>query len=258
MRHRNPRSFAVTLVAAILAGCGGSRSTTASSPTSGTQSSHEAELTACVGAWNDTSNPYRAPFSLASKSGVSSALVFLFADGRCGVAADVPGQEGGVQGVYTAFVQSNAGFTILEAAGGPAGVASSLALSQQLVQQAGTHSNATIDPDGSLAAMPGASIVHLAVNSDGTTGTTQPSPTSPSTPSQPTASSSASATNNPQAPPAPSTSTTNSTPSQGSPTATYCEDGSCTTVACPPTNPNDEWICATSSNPAAREAVGAK
>lgn len=39
------------------------------------------------------------------------------------------------------------------------------------------------------------------------------------------------------------------------PKATYCADGRCETVTCPPANPADDWICQTSTNPAARAAV---
>jgi hypothetical protein len=41
----------------------------------------------------------------------------------------------------------------------------------------------------------------------------------------------------------------------GKPTATYCEDGHCLTVTCPPKDPSSDWICQTSTNPAARAAV---
>ena len=49
-------------------------------------------------------------------------------------------------------------------------------------------------------------------------------------------------------------STTRASGSTG-PTASYCEDGGCETVHCPPTDPSKVWICATSQNPAARAAV---
>lgn len=39
------------------------------------------------------------------------------------------------------------------------------------------------------------------------------------------------------------------------PTARYCQDGTCITVNCPPRSPRENWICETSSNPAARAAM---
>ncbi len=37
--------------------------------------------------------------------------------------------------------------------------------------------------------------------------------------------------------------------------ASYCEDGHCTTVTCPPASASEDWICATSPNPAASASV---
>jgi hypothetical protein len=42
----------------------------------------------------------------ALTAGISAAIVAQFADGRCAVAADIPGQEGGSTGVYTAWQQT--------------------------------------------------------------------------------------------------------------------------------------------------------
>jgi hypothetical protein len=133
-----------------------------------TQATAQPGLSSCIDAWNSPTNPYRPILSGATNAGVATALVVLFADARCGVAANVPGEGDG--GSYTAWVQGNGGFTLLEGAGGPAGVASSVAISQQLVEQASAQANATLTPDGSLAAMPGASIVQPGVNADGTSG----------------------------------------------------------------------------------------
>lgn len=111
---------------------------------------------------------------------MTSALVIAFADDNCGFAADVPGQ--GSVGVYTTFVQSAGGFTLLEADAGAAGAGPALQLARMLVEQAGSTSNTTINGDGTLTAMSGASIHDVALNSDGTTATEQSTATSAQTP----------------------------------------------------------------------------
>jgi hypothetical protein len=173
----------VLLAAALLlVGCGRSshmasrRTTTARSQQATEQTSDVAELETCVEAWNSPQNGYRFPITLARNSGVSTALVVSFTDGRCGVAVDVPGQDAS----YTAFAQGPSGFTPVVVAGLRSGnAAAGVELAQTLVQDADSEANANIVPgspnpmNGSLERMPGSSIVRLAVNSDGTTGSEQ-------------------------------------------------------------------------------------
>ena len=77
----------------LLSGCGSGGARTASRKTTSAAaaatssgSADREELAACVAAWNNPSNGYRFPVTLASNQGVSTALVALFADGRCHVA----------------------------------------------------------------------------------------------------------------------------------------------------------------------------
>lgn len=55
--------------------------------------------------------------------------------------------------------------------------------------------------------------------------------------------------------PATSSTGTSTVESATGPQASYCEDGQCETVSCPPTQASDDWICEQSSNSAARAAV---
>jgi hypothetical protein len=124
----------------------------------------------------------------ALTAGISAAIVAQFADGRCAVAADIPGQEGGSTGVYTAWQQTSTGFTVFGAAGSSAaaGLGQLLKAAAELVQQASSQSNAKINSEGSLTAMPGAALVSLNINSDGSSGQAGPTGSPASTATVPT------------------------------------------------------------------------
>jgi hypothetical protein len=182
------RLLAVVGVLALLAlsACGGGGSNKGQSSSSGqatkpalTQAQVEsAELHLCASIWNGGAkgaklnlppNSYTSVIATLPQNGDTMGFEFLFADGSCGYAFDYStiGVTGSEPDTET-FAATNQGITgmllALPAIGTPGGAATAEKLAAEVVRASDTSANVTIETNGDLTPIAGATISHYPVS----------------------------------------------------------------------------------------------